>query len=143
MKQMLRWLLFAICTATYITACILHECLNVCLWWRWPHAFWTKINRIYKLSDVSKETSPIFHAITLASNIMKRHEKIFAQFIQNMSDKKKDNRSCKALCVNTQTQKCAKIFKNICIIITSIQTKDIIWDTLDMLRIKILRFLRN
>ena len=71
----------------------MHACLNVCLWWGWSHAFWTKTNRIYKrkFSDVSKETKLILYAQTLvASNIMKTHGKIFAHLIQNMDEKKKD-----------------------------------------------------
>lgn len=35
--------------------------------------------------------------------------------------KKKNNRYCKTLCVNTQAQNIAKIFKNICILTTFIQ----------------------
>ena len=54
---------------------------------------------------------------------MNRHEKKFRQFVQKMDkkNKNKNNSYCKALCVNTQTQKFAKIFETISILIKFIE----------------------
>ena len=71
------------------------------------------------ISDVSKETSPILDPQTLTSDILNRRGKNLCHFVRKMGKekKKKNNRYCKALCVNIQTQKFTIIFENICILV--------------------------
>ena len=135
---MIRWLLTAFFTSIllscsvvcYMATYILRTCLSICLYLCWPHTFATKINRIYKqkFSDVSKGTSPILSPRTWSSDILNRRGKNLHQFVQKIgkNKKKKNNRCCKALCVNIQTQKFTKIFKSTCILITFIQPKHVL-----------------
>ena len=133
---MIHWVLTALfasillsCSAArYIAACILGTCFCVCLYLSWPHAFQKRLfNRIYKreFSCVSKGTNPIFDPRDSASNILNRRWITLHYFVQRVGKrkKKKDNRCCKALYLNTQAQKLAKVFENICILITFIQPK--------------------
>ena len=52
----------------------MRSCLSICLYLRWLHVFWTKINRIYKQEFlvVSKETTPILDPRITTSNILNR-----------------------------------------------------------------------
>ena len=98
------------------------ECL-LCLICR--DALCTKINRICKreCSGVFKETSLVLDPRTSTSNILNRHGK-YLQPVRSKYGKKnknKNNRCCKALCVNMQAQKFAKIFKNCFTAMTFIQ----------------------
>ena len=129
---MIRWLLASFFTfillfcsvARYLAACILREYLSVCSCLSCTQAFWIKINRIdkQKFSGVARKTSLIFHLRISTNNILNRRGKKLHQFFRKMDEKKKkkSNRCSKALCVNTQTQKLAKIFGNIYILITFI-----------------------
>ena len=116
------------CILDFSTAALLsclRACLSVCLCLSWSHTFWTKINRIYKreFSGVSSDTSPIFDPRTSTSNLLNKRDENLHQFVQKMGEKNenKNNRCCKVLYVNRQTQNLAKGFENICILITSIQ----------------------
>ena len=75
----------------------------------WPHAFWTKMNRINKreFSDASKKTSPISNPHTLNSNILNRQGRKLHQFVQKMGEKKKNKSTtcCKVLKCYALTRK--------------------------------------
>ena len=79
------------------------------------------INRVYEResSGTSRETSLILDPRNSTNNILNRRGKKLRQFIRKKDQKKekKNNRCCKALCVNTQTPKFEKIFGNICTLI--------------------------
>ena len=83
------FILFSYSVARYIAACILHAGFN------WPHAFWTKINKIYKRenSGVCKKASPILDLQTSTSNILKRRGKKSPDRQRNGWKKRKKNRS--------------------------------------------------
>ena len=106
-----------------LVSCLLHSCMHLACVFKYLfiYAFWTKIDRIYKhkFSGVSNETSPILDSCASTSNTLNRGGKILRQFVQKMVEKndKKNDRCCKASCVNTQTQKFVKIFENVCILI--------------------------
>ena len=105
-----------------LSSCIHLACVFECLFmFELAARILDKINKIYKqeCSGVSEETSQILYPNIL--NILNRCRKNLRQFVQEMGKKNKDqNHSCcKALRVNTQTQKFEKIFENVCILITS------------------------
>ena len=83
------------------------------------------INRIYEreFSGLFKETNRILGLRTSTNNILNRRGKNLPQFVQKMDEKNKNknNRCCKASCVNTQMHSFAKIFENIFILITFIR----------------------
>ena len=76
-------ILLSYSVALYIAACILHAGFN------WPHAFWTKTNKIYKRETwrVCKKASPILDLQTSTSNIPKNTEKN-RQIVKEMREKK-------------------------------------------------------
>ena len=128
---MIPWLLTAFFTfillscavACYIAACVLHACLRVCLCLSCEHAYWTKINRIYKrkFPGVSKKAIPILDIRTSASNILKRRGKKLASSSKNWVRKIKITGVVKYYALPRKRKKFTKIFENICILITFIQ----------------------
>ena len=76
----------------------------------------------WEFSGVSEETIPILDSNKSTSNILNRCRINFVSSPKKwMRKSKKNKRCCKALCVNTQTEKLAKIFENIYILITFVQ----------------------
>ena len=112
-------LLFLLYSCTHLGCVFDSSCL------RWPHAFWPKINEIYKreILGVSKETGPVLDPSTLATNILNRCRKKFRQFVWKMSEKKKKKKKSvvKRYSLTRKRKSSQKISENFCIIITFLQ----------------------